>query len=270
MSHSRAAPPPVKQRAITAGIAVLQPERPKGAPFLDSMRALMPDLGVVVAYGDLLSSELLDLPRLGMVNVHASLLPRWRGAAPIHHALLAGDAETGVSIMRVEAGLDSGAVWHSASTPIGDADTTGTLFERLSHLGAIALVAALPGIAAGELPMAQTSDGVTHAPKIDRASARVRWERPAPEVSRQIRAMDPAPGAWSTVNGSQLKFFAPTPGASRTEGIPGAFHMTPDGELEIAALGGWVRVADVQPAGRSRMSAAAWLRGSTTRSGRFE
>ncbi|MEZ4379435.1 MAG: methionyl-tRNA formyltransferase [Gemmatimonadales bacterium] len=259
-SHSTLLPCPVKAAAAAAGLPVLQPERPRDPAFLDALRALDLDLGVVVAYGHLLRPELLAIPRLGFVNVHASLLPRWRGAAPIHWAVLSGDPMTGVAIMRVEEGLDTGGTWQMVETPIGPTDTTGDLFTRLAELGAHALVDALPAIARGEAPVPQDDARATHAPKVDRATARIRWAETATQVSCRIRAMDPAPGAWSTWHGEDVKFFSPTvlPGEPST--TPGRFQEG-DRELRIQCGQGEVRVAIVQPAGRRRMAAGDWLRG---------
>ena len=218
-SHSTLVPPPVKVRAREAGIPVLQPERPRGDTFYNEIRALRADLGVVVAYGHLLTPELLAIPRLDCVNVHASLLPRWRGAAPIQWALLSGDQETGVTIMRVEAGLDTGAVWHERDTAISEVDTVATLTGRLSILGAEALLEALPRIDAGAVPRSQDHVGATHAPKIDRDLARIRWDESSRAVSCRIRAMDPAPGAWTTIGPAEIKLFGAT-------GFVGARHLS--------------------------------------------
>ena len=261
--------PPIKTRALTAGIPVLQPERPRGDEFLTQLRDLKPDIGVVVAYGPLLRPDLLALLPLGFVNVHASLLPRWRGAAPIHWAVLSGDPETGVAIMRMEQGLDTGAVWLQRRTPILPTDTTGILFERLADLGAKALVEALPPIAAGETPTPQAADGVTHAPKIDRATARLRWDANAVAVSHQIRAMDPAPGAWTTFHGADVKLFGGTPlpaPPSTAPETPGTLHFLPEGPAVVCGEG-WLLLGDVQAAGRRRMTATAWATGLQTREG---
>jgi len=249
-SHSTLVPSPIKVCAAEAGIPVLQPERPRGDEFLDQLRAFNAEVGVVVAYGHLLPPELLAIPRFGCVNVHASLLPRWRGAAPIQWALMSGDPETGVTIMRVEKGLDTGAIWHERETAINDTDTAATLTERLSNLGAEALLEALLRIVAGAEPRPQDTVGATHAPKIDRALARIRWGESARAVSCRIRAMDPAPGAWTTVGGAEIKLFGPI------------LRPAQPGELTIPTAGENVVVTDVQPAGRRRMPAAEWLRGA--------
>ncbi len=274
--HTQTVPPPVKVTATAAGIPVLQPDRPRGDDFYHQLRALNADLGVVVAYGHLLRPELLAIPRLGLVNVHASLLPRWRGAAPIHWAVLSGDAETGVAIMRLEQGLDTGAVWHVRRTPILPNDTTGTLFARLALLGAEALVEALPRIAAGEAPSPQAEMGVTHAPKVDRTAARIAWNASAEAVANLIRAMDPTPGAWTTLEGQSIKLFGSRPSSVLPSvpidggTTPGTLHLLPDGPA-VSCAEGLLLLADVQPAGKPRMAARTWANGLDPAQGlRFE
>lgn len=264
-SRSTAVAPPVKQCALAAGVTVLQPERPRGADFLDALRALEPDLGVVVAYGHLLPPELLAIPRLGCVNVHASLLPRWRGAAPIQWALLSGDVETGVTIMRVERGLDTGAVWHERDCAISDRDTAGTLTNRLAELGAEALLEAMPSIVAGKAPRPQDGVGATHAPKIDRELARIRWHEPPHATWCRVRAMDPAPGAWTTLDSVDLKLF----GAEIVDEAPAAAGtiIASGGRLVVAAGGGALAFAEVQPAGKRRMPSPEWVRGAALPAG---
>jgi methionyl-tRNA formyltransferase len=258
-SRSRLVAPAVKREAETAALPVLQPVRPLGDVFLAGLRRLEPELGVVVAYGHILRPEVLELPRLGMINVHASLLPRWRGAAPIQHAVLAGDVETGVSIMQMDPGLDSGPVLHRIATPIGPDETAGALTGRLAELGASALVDALSLLAAGfARPEPQPDAGMTLAPKIDREQARLDWSRPAAALVRQIRAFDPAPGAWTTHEGDPLKLFGAVPVDLRGE--PGRV-LAADGRLVIGCGEGAIGVAEVQPAGRTRLSVADWARG---------
>jgi len=276
-SHSSPTPSPVKLRALEAAIPVLQPARPRDEPFERQLRELAADLAVVVAYGHLLRPEILTIPRFGFVNVHASLLPRWRGAAPIQWALLSGDPETGVTIMRVEAGLDTGAVWHERDTAISDRDTAGTLTDRLSHLGAEALLEALPRIVAGAEPVAQGEVGTTRAPKIGRDLARIRWDESAAAVSWRIRAMDPAPGAWTTIGNTELKLFGiPSAGAQhavppgRPTAMPGTI-INSGTRVVIATNDGTVEIREVQPAGKRRMPATEWLRGANLPTGaRFE
>lgn len=270
--HTQTVPPPVKSCALAAGIPVVQPERPRGEEFLCQLRAANADLGVVVAYGHLLRPELLAIPRLGLVNVHASLLPRWRGAAPIHWALLSGDRESGVTIMRLEQGLDSGATWHTRHTPILPTDTTGALFERLSHIGAEALVETLPRIAGGEQPVPQGDQGVTLAPKIDRDTARIRWDESAEAVSRRIRAMDPAPGAWTTLDRHEIKLFGATPrpraagGGPSGDAVPGTLTIA-DHTLLVACSDASLAIHEIQPAGKRRMTAHDWINGGGVTAG---
>ena len=251
--------PPVKAEALEAGIPVLQPARPLGDVFLAGLRRLEPDLGVVVAYGHLLRPAVLSLPSLGMINVHASLLPRWRGAAPIQHAILAGDRETGISIMRMEAGLDSGPVLHRIATPLGDQESAGALAARLAELGAAALVDALSLIAAGVArPEPQDAGAVTFAPKIDRESARLDWHRDAGTLARQVRAFDPAPGAWTTHGDTPLKLFGAAPAPERGE--PGCVLAAGE-RLVIGCADGSLAVREAQPAGRTRIAVGDWVRG---------
>ena len=258
-SRSELVPPPVKLVAAAEGIPVLQPVRPVGDVFTASLRRLEPDLGVVVAYGHILRPEVLAIPVRGMINVHASLLPRFRGAAPIQHAILKGDAETGISIMQMDEGLDSGPVLHRLTTSIASDETSGSLTARLAELGATALVEALSLIAGGlARPQSQDHSRATYAPKVDRESARLVWERDATTLERQVRAFDPSPGAWTMLNGNVLKLFGAreVPGA----GEPGSVLAAGD-RLVIAAGRGALAVQEIQPAGRNRLPVAAWVRG---------
>ena len=258
-SRTTLVPPPVKLEAEQAGLPVLQPARPLGDVFLAGLRRLEADLGVVVAYGHILRPAVLTLPRHGMINVQASLLPRWRGAAPVQHAILAGDAETGISVMQMEEGLDSGPVVHRVATPIAPEETAGTLAARLADLGASALVDALSLLSAGfAKPEPQDAAGVTIAPKIDRDSARIDWRREATSVARQVRAFDPAPGAWATHDASTLKLFNGVPTDDRGE--PG--RVLAAGERLVVGCGdGALAVREVQPAGRTRLPVQEWVRG---------
>jgi methionyl-tRNA formyltransferase len=194
-----------------------------------------------------------------MINVHASLLPRWRGAAPVQHAILAGDAETGVSIMQMEEGLDSGPVLHRIVTPIAPEETAGALAARLADLGATGLVDAL-SLVAGGFAKAEPQDaaGVTIAPKIDRDSARIDWRRDADSVARQVRAFDPAPGAWATHDASTLKLFGAVPTDDRGE--PGSV-LAADDRLLVGCGDGALAVREVQPAGKTRLAVREWVRG---------
>jgi methionyl-tRNA formyltransferase len=268
-SRSTLVPPAVKLAALEAGLPVLQPARPVGDLFLTSLRRLEAELGVVVAYGHILRREVLDAPARGMINVHASLLPRFRGAAPIQHAILAGDRETGISIMKMEEGLDSGPVLHRVSTPIADGETGGTLTTRLAALGASALVEALALISArAERPEPQDPCAATYAPKISREAARLDWTRDAAALERQVRAFDPVPGAWTSLDGAPVKLFGGMPAVGGGE--PGAVLAASD-RLVVASGTGAIAVSEVQPAGRNRMTVEEWVRGRGIAAGsRFE
>jgi methionyl-tRNA formyltransferase len=258
-SRSTLVPPPVKRAAIQAGVPVLQPLRPTGDLFLASLRRLEPDIGIVVAYGHILRPDLLTLPPRGMLNVHASLLPRFRGAAPIQHAILAGDAATGVSIMRMEEGLDSGPVLLRLETPIQANETAGELSVRLADLGATALVKALGLMDTGKMrPEPQDASAATYAPKIDREAARLDWSRQAEALARQVRAFDPAPGAWTLHHRAPLKLFGATP--REESGEPGTVLSVGE-ELVVAAGNGSLAVREVQPAGKTRLAVSAWAHG---------
>jgi methionyl-tRNA formyltransferase len=258
-SRSELIPPPVKVAAQAAGIPVLQPVRPAGDVFAASLRRLEPDLGIVVAYGHILRAELLSLPPRGMINVHASLLPRHRGAAPIQQAILAGDTQTGITIMQMEEGLDSGPILHHVATPIAPGETAGSLAGRLADLGAVALVEALSLYSGGlARPQPQDHSRATYAPKLDRDVARLVWERDATALVRQIRAFDPAPGAWANLNEVTLKLFGAMEASG--SGEPGTVLEAGD-QLVIAAGSGAVAVSEVQPAGKTRLPVEAWVRG---------
>ena len=268
-SRSTLVPPAVKLAALDAGLPILQPARPVGDLFLASLRRLEADLGVVVAYGHILRPEVLEAPARGMINVHASLLPRFRGAAPIQHAILAGERETGISIMKMEEGLDSGPVLHRVSTPIADGDTGGTLTTRLAALGASALVEALALLAArAERPEPQDACAATYAPKISRETARLDWTRDAASLERQVRAFDPVPGAWTSLDGAPVKLFGSMPAVGGGE--PGAVLAASD-RLVVAGGTGAIAVSEVQPAGRNRLTVEEWVRGRGIAAGsRFE
>ena len=265
-SRSTLVPPPVKQAALRCGLPVLQPDRPRGDVFLAALRHWQPEIGVVVAYGHILPPDVLRLPSRGMINVHASLLPRFRGAAPINWAIREGDAETGISIMAMEPGMDTGPILHRSAIPISPADTAGTLTDRLAELGADTLVETLALLRLGGIvPLPQDESRVTYAGKIDRTVTRVAWTSDADTVSRGIRAFDPQPGAWSILDGQEIKLFGAraVPGA----GTPGeVLDVTP--ALTVAAGRGAVRIDEVKPSGKPRMPAPDWIRGRGTTTGR--
>jgi methionyl-tRNA formyltransferase len=253
---------PVKSVAEAEGIPMLQPERARGEPFMDAVRALDPDISVVVAFGQILRPEVLALPPRGSVNIHASLLPELRGAAPIQWSIMRGYDVTGVSIMQMDEGLDSGPVLMQVPEPIRPDETGSDLGMRLSEIGAEALVETLAMMESGGVePVAQDHDRATYAPKLDRAIARLDWTRPAIDVARWIRGLDAVPGAWSHDASEQpVKFFAPR--VEIREGEPGRVIEIDD---EVGLLIGCgehaVRVREVQPPGRRRMAAGDWIRG---------
>jgi methionyl-tRNA formyltransferase len=259
--HSTLVAPAVKAVALEEGIPVLQPERPRGDDFVAALRDLAPDLSVVVAYGQLLPAAIIDLPGAGTLNIHASLLPRWRGAAPIQAALWAGDAETGVSIMRMVLPLDAGPVLLQVPTPILDDETYGELRLRLSELGALALVEALTllELGAGE-ERPQDEAAVTFAPKVGRAQALLSWGEPCERVARTVRAYDPQPGAWSPLRGTPVKFFGAR-AVPDARGEPGTALAVDEQGLLVACGTGAVRLAYVQPAGKRRLTALDWHQG---------
>jgi methionyl-tRNA formyltransferase len=253
---------PVKELAEQHDIPVLQPVRAGDATFLDELRELAPDCCPVVAYGALLPRTALDIPTHGWVNLHFSLLPAWRGAAPVQHAILAGDEITGATTFLIEEGLDSGPVYGMVTAEIGRRDTSGQLLERLAADGAGLLLATLDGIADGSLqPQPQPADGVTTAGKLTSQDARVDWSAPALRIDRLVRACTPAPGAWTTFRGKRLKL-------SVVDLVDGADTALAPGHLQVVGaevLVGTgstpIRLGDVQPEGKAAMPATAWARG---------
>ncbi len=257
-SRSQLVPPPVKVVALEERLPVLQPERPVGA-FADELRAFDADLGVVVAYGHILKPDILAIPRHGMINVHASVLPKLRGAAPIQWAILNGEETTGISIMRMEAGLDSGPVLHRIETEVAADETAGELTERLAELGAEALIEALMLEQAGAATAEpQNHAEATFAPKVSRALARLDWSRDAATLARTVRAFDPEPGAWAMLGAQEVKLFG---GRAVNAGGEAGTVLLAGETLQIAALVGAVEIAEVQPAGKKRMPVGAWTRG---------
>jgi methionyl-tRNA formyltransferase len=258
---------PVAERADAAGIPVLQPRSPREPEFLAQLAELAVDCAPVVAYGALVPQAALDLPRHGWVNLHFSLLPAWRGAAPVQHAVMAGDEITGACTFRLEAGLDTGPVYGTVTEPIGRRDTAGDLLDRLAVSGAQLLLATLDGIEAGALqPQPQPAEGISLAPRIEVADARVEWALPAHVVDRQVRGVTPAPGAWTTWRGDRLRL-------GPVEPLPTSLGLEP-GELAVGTSGvlvgtgrGAVRLGDVQPAGKRMLPAADWARGARPAAG---
>ncbi len=255
-SRSQLVPPPVKVVAEEEGVPVYQPATPRDEGFLEAMRALAPDLSIVVAYGHILPRVLIDLPAMGTWNIHASLLPRWRGAAPIQAAILAGDEATGVTIMRMVSRLDAGDILLQAPTPIASDETGGELTERLAELGALAVIEALTleSLGGGLTGQPQDESLVTYAPKLDRDAARIRWTEPATQVARGIRAFDPRPGAWSTLRGLDTRITGATTVADAS-GSPGSVLAVEEHGALVACGEGGVRIGYLQPAGKRRMAA---------------
>ncbi|WP_213878102.1 methionyl-tRNA formyltransferase [Pseudomonas sp. dw_358] len=248
-------PSPVKQLALDAGIRVLQPPTLRAAEAQAELAALAPDLMVVVAYGLILPQVVLDIPRLGCINSHASLLPRWRGAAPIQRSVQAGDAESGVTVMRMEAGLDTGPMLLKTTTAISATDTGGSLHDRLAELGPPAVLKAIDGLEAGTLPGEVQDDGLaTYAHKLNKDEARLDWTRPAVELERQIRAFNPWPVSHSLLSGEALKVLAAewAPG----EGIPGTIIVASKEGLTVACGQQALRLTRLQLPGGKPLSFA--------------
>jgi methionyl-tRNA formyltransferase len=287
-------PSAVKQAALVRGLPLYQPASLKTPDALSELRAADADVMVVAAYGLILPQAVLALPRLGCLNIHASLLPRWRGAAPIQRAILAGDAETGITIMQMDAGLDTGAMLAKIALPIRDIDTAGSLHDALAETGARAIVAALANHAV-LIPEAQDDAQATYAAKISKEEAKLDWSRPAAELDRAVRAFNPAPGAWTLLDGAPLKIwsarvvagFHATKGSKMPGGpnalqgetdvphgddlersyVPGEVWPADAGQLVIACGNGLLSLEELQPAGSKRMSAAAFLSGRTLPAG---
>lgn len=249
-------PSPVQTRAEALGLPVRRPLSLRSEDAAKDFAALRPDVAVVVAYGLILPQAILDAPRLGCLNIHASLLPRWRGAAPIHRAIMAGDKETGVCIMRMEAGLDTGPVLLREATPIGAEETTADLHDRLSTMGARLILDALsrlPDLS----PEPQPTEGVTYATKIDKAEARIDWSRPAAEVDRRIRGLSPFPGAWTLIRGERVKLLRSR--LAQGNGPPGRVLAG----FTLACGEGAVEITEAQREGKRPMPAAEILKGLT-------
>lgn len=261
-SRSALQAPPVKNVAVEEGIQVLQPDQPRGEEFVGQIRALAPDVSVVVAYGHLLPQEIIDLPRHGTLNIHASLLPLLRGAGPIQAAIREGHDRTGVTIMRMVKRLDAGPLILQLATRVFDDETYGELALRLSELGAAALVEALALVELGKArEEPQEESRATYAPKVDRASTRIDWTRDARVVARAIRAYDPRPGAFTTHGGADVKLFGARLAPRPDSATPGEVLSVDEGGLSVACGDGAVRVLQVQPTGKRRMAAAEWHRG---------
>ncbi len=263
-------PSPVKALALAQGLEVRQPLSLKGSAEAEVLAALAPDLMVVVAYGLLLPASVLAIPPLGCLNVHASLLPRWRGAAPIQRAIEAGDAETGVTLMGMEIGLDTGPMYLKRSVPIAATDTAGTLHDRLAAVGAEALVAALPGIADGSLvPAPQDDAQATYARKLDKEEATLDWTRPAAELARRVRAFNPWPVAQTPWRGEPLRLWMAEALPGGGSSPPGQVVATSRAGIEVQCGEGILRITELQAPGRRPLPAAEFLNANSLEGARF-
>ncbi|WP_328899220.1 methionyl-tRNA formyltransferase [Streptomyces sp. NBC_00441] len=252
---------PVAERAEEAGIEVLKPARPRDEDFLARLREIAPDCCPVVAYGALLPKAALDIPAKGWVNLHFSLLPAWRGAAPVQHAVMSGDEVTGASTFLIEEGLDSGPVYGVLTEEVRPTDTSGDLLTRLAFAGSGLLAATMDGIEDGTLhAVPQPADGVTLAPKITVEDAQVQWSAPALRVDRVIRGCTPAPGAWTLFRGERLKLVQATHAVDRSELAPGELSVGKN-NVFVGTGSHAVELLWVQPQGKKPMRAADWARG---------
>jgi methionyl-tRNA formyltransferase len=276
-SRSKLVPPPVKVAAEAEELTIFQPQKPTDGAFLLRLRETRPDIGVVVAYGHILKRELLELPRRGMVNVHPSLLPGLRGAAPVEWAIIRGHEMTGVTIIQLNAGMDAGPILHQIPHRPGTDVTGGELSAHLAEMGAQALVETLAMMEQSDpppQPVPQNEERATYAPKLTREIAHIDWTKDARAIGCLIRGLDPRPGAWTELNGIELKLFNPKvneppfPGT----GAPGEV-LSADGSLVIATgpfkdtAGGTVEIFEVQPAGKARMTTDDWLHGARVKAG---
>jgi methionyl-tRNA formyltransferase len=270
---------PVKNRALERGLTVHQPASFKSPEALEILRGLGIDALVVVAYGLILPPAALSVPRFGCINIHASLLPRWRGAAPIQRALLAGDAKTGVTIMRMAAGLDTGPMLAVRSIDIGARDTAKTLHDRLAALGAELVGETLEALCAGGIPeVPQPSEGITYAEKIDKAEALIDWQQDAMHISRRVRAFNPWPVAETRFNGAQLRIWdaemhdppiPPPPHAPRLDTVPGTVLAATQEGIDVACRRGVLRILRLQLAGRKPLFAQEFIQGQRLDGARF-
>ncbi len=261
-------PSAVAEQAVQLGLTLLKPASLRNEDVQATLRAVAPDAMVVAAYGLMLPQPVLDIPRYGCINIHGSLLPRWRGAAPIQRAIEAGDIETGIAIMQMDAGLDTGAVLHTSACPIRPDDTSGTLFDRLTAMSMVAIVdtmAMLPSLQA----IAQPMQGISYAKKIDKAEAHIDWTLPAEVIERRLRAFDPAPGCESLLGGENLKIWraAVKPSQPDAAAPPGNIIEASPHQLTVQCGVGALGLITVQKPGGKRMAIADFLRGSTLQTG---
>lgn len=263
---------PVKEMALEAGIEVLTPQRASDPEFLTRLAELAPDTCPVVAYGEIVPAAALAIPRHGWVNLHFSLLPAWRGAAPVQHAVIAGDAQTGATTFRLEEGLDTGPILGMLRTPVGARETSGELLQRLAKDGAALLLESLDRLADGTATFtAQPAEGISYAPKISVADARVDWGATSARIDAHVRGCTPAPGAWTMFRGERVKVFpvTTTDGASPSVVEPGRITATKR-TVQVMTGDGTVELDRVQPSGKKPMDAADWARGVRVQGERFQ
>jgi methionyl-tRNA formyltransferase len=252
--------PPVKALALELNLPLMQPEKLRQPDAMEQLRLWNPDLIVVAAFGQILKPDVLDLPRYGCINVHASLLPRWRGAAPINAAILHGDEETGVTIMKMDIGLDTGPVLAQRAIRLMRDDTAGSVFESLSRLGADLLIESLPDYLSGKIiPRPQPEDGVTYAPMLKKEEGLLDFTRPAEELERRVRAFNPWPGAFMQVDGATLKIHM---GHAEAGNESAGSRLVHRNQLAVGTGSGLLILDEVQPAGKKSMSGAAFLSGA--------
>ncbi|HEY1122787.1 MAG TPA: methionyl-tRNA formyltransferase, partial [Haloferula sp.] len=253
-------PPPIKRVALEAGIPVLQPESVRDEASLAELRALAPDLIVVMAYGQILPKALISIPKIACINLHASLLPRYRGASCLQAAIDEGDAESGITVMHMVPKLDAGDIIHALATPIDARETGGSLHDRMADLAAEAMAQALPKLVDGTATRTpQDGEKSTYAPKLEREHGRIDWTWSAAQLDRRIRAYEPWPGTWTTFDGKRIKIFPASVGEGAA-GNPGAMTVV-DGEVRVSCSEGFLVLGDVQPDGSRRMPARDWVKG---------
>jgi methionyl-tRNA formyltransferase len=251
---------PVKQKALDLGIPVMQPASFREDGAIGNLASLQPDLMVVVAYGLLLPEAVLDIPRLGCINIHASLLPRWRGAAPIQRAILAGDSRSGISIMQMDAGLDTGPVWLEKQIALAPDETGGSLHDKLAALGADALMEALPLIIAGDRkPLPQPEEGVCYAHKLSKEEAIVDWKQPAGQIDRLVRAFNPWPVAHTDLDGKKVRLWETEVLAGSMSAAPGTVVATSRAGVDVATADGTLRITRLQMPGKRPVTAQEFL-----------
>ncbi len=258
---------PVKEAAQAAGLVLLQPEKVRAKDFAQTVREMAPEIIVVAAFGQIIPQRVLDIPPMGCINVHGSLLPRWRGAAPMQYALMAGDAETGVTTMMMDAGLDTGDILLQAGMPLGDVESLAVLESRLAEIGADLLMETLDALARGDCPRTpQDAAFVTLSPSLPPDIGLLDWDRPAADLHNLVRGVTPKPGAYTIWQGKRLKVWR-TRVAEAVGGVPGTVESVGIGGITIHTSKGALRLLEVQPESKGRMTADAWARGARVTAG---